>query len=105
VHGSPGYVFGAVAGILRTVAVNLFLAERLRPRPSRHRRRCRELASFAGSVVRPCLLILPRRGPVSIADVTALRSLGFRSADFIKEARLGTARSNLLCGRRVLHAP
>jgi NADPH:quinone reductase-like Zn-dependent oxidoreductase len=33
--GSPGHVFGPVAGILRAVVVNAFVSQRLRPLPSR----------------------------------------------------------------------
>ena len=33
--GSPGHVFGPIAGILKAVAVNLFVSQRLRPLPSK----------------------------------------------------------------------
>ena len=33
--GSPGHVFGAVAGLLEAVAVNLFVPQRLRPLPTK----------------------------------------------------------------------
>jgi NADPH:quinone reductase-like Zn-dependent oxidoreductase len=33
--GSPGHVFGPVAGILRAVVANAFVSQRLRPLPSR----------------------------------------------------------------------
>jgi len=36
--GSPGHVFGPVAGILRAVAANAFVSQRLRPLPSRQNR-------------------------------------------------------------------
>ncbi len=36
--GSPGHVFGPVAGILRAVAVNPVVSQRLRPLPSRQNR-------------------------------------------------------------------
>ncbi len=36
--GSPGHVFGPVAGILRAVAANAFVLQRLRPLPSRQDR-------------------------------------------------------------------
>ena len=36
--GSPGHVFGPVAGILRAVAANAFVPQRLRPLPSRQNR-------------------------------------------------------------------
>jgi NADPH:quinone reductase-like Zn-dependent oxidoreductase len=36
--GSPGHVFGPVATILKTVAVNLFVSQRLRPLPSKESR-------------------------------------------------------------------
>jgi NADPH:quinone reductase-like Zn-dependent oxidoreductase len=36
--GSPGQVFGPVAGILRAVVANAFVPQRLRPLPSRQNR-------------------------------------------------------------------
>ena len=36
--GSPGHVFGPVAGILKAVVVNLFVSQRLRPLPSKQKR-------------------------------------------------------------------
>jgi len=33
--GSPGHVFGPVAGILRAVVANAFVSQRLRPLPTR----------------------------------------------------------------------
>ena len=36
--GSPGHVFGPVAGILRAVVASAFVAQRLRPLPSRQDR-------------------------------------------------------------------
>jgi NADPH:quinone reductase-like Zn-dependent oxidoreductase len=36
--GSPGHVFGPVAGILRAVVANAFVSQRLRPLPSRQNR-------------------------------------------------------------------
>jgi NADPH:quinone reductase-like Zn-dependent oxidoreductase len=36
--GSPGHVFGPVAGILRAVVANAFVSQRLRPLPSRENR-------------------------------------------------------------------
>jgi NADPH:quinone reductase-like Zn-dependent oxidoreductase len=36
--GSPGHVFGPVAGILQAVVANLFVSQRLRPLPSRQKR-------------------------------------------------------------------
>ncbi len=36
--GSPGHVFGPVAGILRAVVANLFVSQRLRPLPSKQKR-------------------------------------------------------------------
>jgi NADPH:quinone reductase-like Zn-dependent oxidoreductase len=36
--GSPGHVFGPVAGILKAVVANLFVSQRLRPLPSKQKR-------------------------------------------------------------------
>ena len=36
--GSPGHVFGPVAGLLKAVVVNLFVSQRLRPLPSKPKR-------------------------------------------------------------------
>jgi NADPH:quinone reductase-like Zn-dependent oxidoreductase len=36
--GSPGHVFGPVAGLLRAVVANLFVSQRLRPLPSKQKR-------------------------------------------------------------------
>jgi NADPH:quinone reductase-like Zn-dependent oxidoreductase len=36
--GSPGHVFGPIAGILKAVVVNLFVSQRLRPLPSKQKR-------------------------------------------------------------------
>jgi NADPH:quinone reductase-like Zn-dependent oxidoreductase len=36
--GSPGHVFGPIATILKAVAVNLFVSQRLRPLPSKESR-------------------------------------------------------------------
>jgi hypothetical protein len=36
--GSPGHVFGPVAGILRAVVANAFVSQRLHPLPSRQDR-------------------------------------------------------------------
>jgi NADPH:quinone reductase-like Zn-dependent oxidoreductase len=36
--GSPGHVFGPVAGILQALVANLFVSQRLRPLPSKQRR-------------------------------------------------------------------
>ena len=36
--GSPGHVFGPVAGLLKAVVVNLFVSQRLRPLPSKQKR-------------------------------------------------------------------
>jgi NADPH:quinone reductase-like Zn-dependent oxidoreductase len=36
--GSPGHVFGAVAGLLRAIVANAFVSQRLRPLPSRMNR-------------------------------------------------------------------
>ncbi len=33
--GSPGHVFGPIAGLLKAVVVNLFVSQRLRPLPSK----------------------------------------------------------------------
>jgi NADPH:quinone reductase-like Zn-dependent oxidoreductase len=46
--GSPGHVFGPVAGILRAVAVNTFVSQRLRPLPSRQNRQ--ELLAVTGLI-------------------------------------------------------
>jgi NADPH:quinone reductase-like Zn-dependent oxidoreductase len=36
--GSPGHVFGPIAGLLKAVAVNMFVSQRLRPLPSKENR-------------------------------------------------------------------
>lgn len=36
--GSPGHVFGPIAGILKAVVANLFVSQRLRPLPSKQKR-------------------------------------------------------------------
>ena len=46
--GSPGHVFGPVAGILRAVVVNPFVSQRLRPLPSRQNRE--ELLAVTGLI-------------------------------------------------------
>jgi NADPH:quinone reductase-like Zn-dependent oxidoreductase len=46
--GSPGHVFGPVAGIVRAVAANAFVAQRLRPLPSRQDRE--ELLAVTGLI-------------------------------------------------------
>jgi NADPH:quinone reductase-like Zn-dependent oxidoreductase len=46
--GSPGHVFGPVAGILRAAAVNTFVSQRLRPLPSRQNRQ--ELLAVTGLI-------------------------------------------------------
>lgn len=46
--GSPGHVFGPVAGILRAVVANAFVTQRLRPLPSRENRE--ELLAVTGLI-------------------------------------------------------
>ena len=46
--GSPGHVFGPVAGILRAMMVNPFVSQRLRPLPSRQNRE--ELLTVTGLI-------------------------------------------------------
>jgi NADPH:quinone reductase-like Zn-dependent oxidoreductase len=46
--GSPGHVFGPVAGILRAVVANVFVSQRLRPLPSRQNRA--ELLAVTGLI-------------------------------------------------------
>ena len=46
--GSPGHVFGPVAGILRAVVANAFVAQRLRPLPARQDRA--ELLAVTGLI-------------------------------------------------------
>ena len=46
--GSPGHVFGPVAGIVRTVAADVFVSQRLRPLPSRQNRA--ELLAVTGLI-------------------------------------------------------
>ena len=46
--GSPGHVFGPVAGLLRAVAANAFVSQRLRPLPSRQNRE--ELLAVTGLI-------------------------------------------------------
>jgi len=46
--GSPGHVFGPVAGIVRAVVANAFVSQRLRPLPSRQNRE--ELLAVTGLI-------------------------------------------------------
>ena len=46
--GSPGHVFGPVAGIMRAVVANAFVSQRLRPLPSRQNRA--ELLAVTGLI-------------------------------------------------------
>ncbi len=46
--GSPGHVFGPVAGILRAMVANAFVSQRLRPLPTRHNRE--ELLTVTGLI-------------------------------------------------------
>ena len=46
--GSPGHVFGAVAGLLRAVVASAFVSQRLRPLPSRQNRE--ELLAVTGLI-------------------------------------------------------
>ena len=46
--GSPGHVFGPVAGILRAVVANAFVSQRLRPLPARQNRA--ELLAVTGLI-------------------------------------------------------
>ena len=46
--GSPGHVFGPVAGIVRAVVANVFVSQRLRPLPSRQDRE--ELLAVTGLI-------------------------------------------------------
>ncbi len=46
--GSPGHVFGPVAGILRAVVANAFVSQRLRPLPARQNRQ--ELLTVTGLI-------------------------------------------------------
>ena len=46
--GSPGHVFGPVAGLLRAVVANAFVSQRLRPLPSRQNRE--ELLAVTGLI-------------------------------------------------------
>jgi NADPH:quinone reductase-like Zn-dependent oxidoreductase len=46
--GSPGHVFGPVAGIMRAVVANTFVSQRLRPLPSRQNRE--ELLAVTGLI-------------------------------------------------------
>ena len=46
--GSPGHVFGPVAGIMRAVVANAFVSQRLRPLPSRENRQ--ELLAVTGLI-------------------------------------------------------
>jgi NADPH:quinone reductase-like Zn-dependent oxidoreductase len=46
--GSPGHVFGPVAGLLRAVVANTFVSQRLRPLPSRQNRA--ELLAVTGLI-------------------------------------------------------
>ena len=46
--GSPGHVFGPVAGIVRAVVANAFVSQRLRPLPTRQNRQ--ELTDVAGLI-------------------------------------------------------
>jgi NADPH:quinone reductase-like Zn-dependent oxidoreductase len=46
--GTPGHVFGPVAGLLKAVAANLFVSQRLRPLPSKQKRE--ELLAVTGLI-------------------------------------------------------
>jgi NADPH:quinone reductase-like Zn-dependent oxidoreductase len=46
--GSPGHVFGPIAGILRAVVTGVFVSQRLRPLPSRQNRE--ELLAVTGLI-------------------------------------------------------
>ena len=46
--GSPGHVFGPIAGILNAMVVNLFVSQRLRPLPSKEKRE--ELLAVTGLI-------------------------------------------------------
>ena len=46
--GSPGHVFGPVAGIVRAVVTSAFVSQRLRPLPSRQNRQ--ELLAVTGLI-------------------------------------------------------
>ena len=46
--GSPGHVFGPVAGIVRAMVANAFVSQRLRPLPSRQNRA--ELLAVTGLI-------------------------------------------------------
>ena len=46
--GSPGHVFGPVAGMLRAVVANAFVSQRLRPLPSRQNQE--ELLAVTGLI-------------------------------------------------------
>jgi NADPH:quinone reductase-like Zn-dependent oxidoreductase len=46
--GSPGHMFGPVAGIMRAVVANAFVSQRLRPLPSRQNRA--ELLAVTGLI-------------------------------------------------------
>jgi NADPH:quinone reductase-like Zn-dependent oxidoreductase len=46
--GSPGHLFGPIAGILKAVVVNLFVSQRLRPLPSKQKRE--ELLDVTGLI-------------------------------------------------------
>jgi NADPH:quinone reductase-like Zn-dependent oxidoreductase len=46
--GSPGHVFGPIAGLLRAVVANVVVSQRLRPLPSRQNRE--ELLAVTGLI-------------------------------------------------------
>ena len=71
--GSPGHVFGPVAGILRAVVANAFVSQRLRPLPARQDRA--ELLAVSGLIEDGKLLpVVDRTYPLAEA-VEGLRTL------------------------------
>ena len=71
--GSPGHVFGPVAGILRAVVANAFVSQRLRPLPSRQNRQ--ELLDVTGLIEDGKLMpVVDRTYPLA-STVEGLRTL------------------------------
>ena len=70
--GSPGHVFGPVAGIVRAVVANAFVSQRLRPLPSRQNRE--ELLAVTGLIEDGKLAPVVNR-TYPLADAEGLRYL------------------------------
>jgi NADPH:quinone reductase-like Zn-dependent oxidoreductase len=81
--GSPGHVFGPIAGLLRAVVVNLFVSQRLRPLPSKQDRQ--ELLDVTGLIEDGKLTaVVDRSYPLA------------ETADGVRHVELGHARGKVV---------